>query len=531
MTIKPIRYSFCSLAVSFLLLAWSGWCADWPTFGHDPQRSGWAVQEDTLSVKNVGGLKLLWKVPVKNEARSLSALTAPVVTEGVTTPTGVRSMVYVAGSSDNMNAIDAATGALVWSHTFDSHVLPKDGGLQGMWLCPNNLNATPTIDKARGLIYVIAADGKFYGLDLGTGETRMGPVQFVPPYTKDWSLNLSNDIVYTSASQSCGGARSGIYSLDVRHPNRPVIHDLLVEKPRKGGGIWGRGGVAIGGDGRVYASTGDGRFSPEDGDYGSSIFAARPEDLEIIDYFSPLNFEQINTYDLDIAAASVIWIPYRRHRLVAGGGKEGAIYLLDADSLGSEDHQTPLYRQKLANDKLEVEAMGIRGELASWRDVEGNTWLYVPILGPVSQEAPHFPVSHGPNPHGSIMAFKVGISPSTHKPTLEPAWISSDVDVPEPVAIANGVIFALATGENTQQVFGQNVRIYKGIKILSDAQRTQNTHNAVLYALDARTGQTLYQSGDSMTSFVHFSGLAVADGRVYAVDHNSVLYCFGLAEH
>ena len=72
--------------------------------------------------------------------------------------------------------------------------------------------------------------------------------------------------------------------------------------------------------------------------------------LEIIDYYSPLNFRKITHYDLDIAASSLIWFPYRSHRLVAGGGKEGVIYLLDADSLGSDDHQTPLYRQKLAND-------------------------------------------------------------------------------------------------------------------------------------------------------------------------------------
>jgi outer membrane protein assembly factor BamB len=522
---KIIRLTCCTLPLTFLLLCVTSWGADWPTFGHDPQRSGWAVEEDSLNVRNVSGLKLLWKSQVKNEPRSLTALTAPVVTEGVTTPTGIRSVVYVAGSSDNLNAIDARTGELIWSRTFESHVLPKDAG---MWLCPNNLNATPTIDKDRGLIYAIAVDGKFYGLDLGTGQTRIGPVQFVPAYSKDWSLNLSNDIVYTSISQGCGGARSGIYSLDIHHPNRPVIHDLLVAK--RGAGIWGRGGVAIGADGRVYASTGDGKFNPTDGEYGSSLFAARPEDLEVTDYYSPLNFDLLTKYDLDIAASSLIWFPYRSYRLVAGGGKEGVIYMLDADSLGTEDHQTPLYRQKLSNDQLEFEMLGIWGELSSWRDEDVNTWLYVPVWGPVSKEAPHFPLAHGPNPHGSIMAFKLSISPSSHKPTLDPVWISNDFDVPEPVAIANGVIFALSTGENTQQTTGPAV-IYQGQKLLTDQQRGQNTHNAVLYALDAKTGQVLYQSGNAITSWVHFSGLAVADGRVYAVDHNSTLYCFGLAEH
>ena len=66
-----------------------------------------------------------------------------------------------------------------------------------------------------------------------------------------------------------------------------------------------------------------------------------PEDLRVVDYYSPFNFAKLTQYDLDIAAASVIWFPYHNHRLVAGGGKEGALYLLDADSLGSAGHQTP----------------------------------------------------------------------------------------------------------------------------------------------------------------------------------------------
>ncbi len=33
-----------------------------------------------------------------------------------------------------------------------------------------------------------------------------------------------------------------------------------------------------------------------------------------------------------------------------------------------------------------------------------------------------------------------------------------------------------------------------------------------------------------MHSWVHFSGLGLADGRVYAVDHDSWVYCFGLKE-
>ena len=52
------------------------------------------------------------------------------------------------------------------------------------------MNATPPIDKTANIIYTISLDGKLYGLDLGTGDVRFGPFQFVPAFSKTWSLNL-----------------------------------------------------------------------------------------------------------------------------------------------------------------------------------------------------------------------------------------------------------------------------------------------------------------------------------------------------
>ena len=497
--------------------------ADWPTFGHDPQRSGCTVEEDTLKPGNMAGLQLKWKVQLKNEPRSLTALTAPVVASEVTTPQGVKTMVYLAGSANTFFALDAQTGAVIWSRTFESHVLPKD---EGMWLCPNGINATPTIDRSKGVIYAIAVDGSLHGLDLGTGKTRLGPIQFVPPFSKNWSLNLIDGIVYTSISQGCGGARSGIYSVDLRDPGRPVVRDLLVSTGG-GAGIWGRGGPVAAASGRIYASTGDGEFDPPQGLFGSTFIAASPHDLQVVDYFAPTNYKHVTQYDLDMAAASPAWFAHRDFNLLAGGGKEGVLYLLDADALGNKDHHTPLFTMKLANDEGEFQGKGIWGAVSIWHDEEGQTWVYVPIYGPVSKQAPQFPQTNGATPHGSIMAFKVALDGALRKPALEPAWISGDFDVPDPVVIANGVVFALSTGENPQQTQGPTV-VYANQKILSDAERAQNTRNAVLYALDAKTGKVLYQSGNAIGTWVHFSGLAVADGRIYAVDHESRVYCFGL---
>ena len=245
------------------------------------------------------------------------------------------------------------------------------------------------------------------------------------------------------------------------------------------------------------------------------------DELELVDYFTPHNWWEVFRYDLDYGSASPVWFGWRDYNLLASGAKEGVLYLLDADSLGGKDHQTPLMAgMKLGNDPKASTSYGIWGGLSMWRDKEGDTWLYVPLYGSVSESAPAFPVDHGAGKDGSVMAFKVVAGGKTDKPALEPAWISANFRVPDPVAIANGVVFVLETGENPEQ------RGHSTIK--TAGSRLTKTKPAVLHALDARTGEELYNSGGAMETWVHFSGPAIAEGRIYTVDYNSNVYCFGL---
>ena len=497
--------------------------ADWPTFGHDPQRTGWAFEETTLSQNNVAGLVLRWKVRLKNEPRSLVSLMTPVVAGDVGTAQGNKTVVYVAGSSNTFFALDAEKGDLIWSQVFESQLLPKE---KGFWLCPNALNATPTIDRARNIVFTIADDGKLYGLDLGTGTVRFGPIQFVPAFSKNWSLNLFDDTVYASVSATCNGSRPGLYAMAIGDPNHPVIRELLTA--RNGAGIWGRGGPVIGNNKRVYAATADGDFNPSAGNYADSFIAATVPDLRLVDYYTPFNWSHIQEYDLDLASSSPVYFAYKNYNLLAGGGKQGYLYLLDADSLGNKDRQTPLFvTSRLANDQETYEANGIWGALSVWRDSDDQTWLYVPLWGRLSKEAPTFPRTNGSFVHGSIAAFHVKSANASGMPVLEPVWLSGDLNLPEPVVIANGVVFVLSNGENARQTHEGGIITQKWT-LLSDAEKLQNTRNAVLYALDAKTGKVLFQSGDAMQGWVHFSGLALAQGQVFAVDHDSWVYCFGL---
>ena len=48
-----------------------------------------------------------------------------------------------------------------------------------------------------------------------------------------------------------------------------------------------------------------------------------------------------------------------------------------------------------------------------------------------------------------------------------------------------------------------------------------------VYALDAQTGRELWSSGDQIHQWNHFSGITVANGRVYLGTYDGTLYCFG----
>jgi outer membrane protein assembly factor BamB len=50
----------------------------------------------------------------------------------------------------------------------------------------------------------------------------------------------------------------------------------------------------------------------------------------------------------------------------------------------------------------------------------------------------------------------------------------------------------------------------------------------VLHAFDARTGEELWNSGDQIASFNHFTSLSIANGRVYIGTYDGILYAFGV---
>ena len=92
----------------------------------------------------------------------------------------------------------------------------------------------------------------------------------------------------------------------------------------------------------------------------------------------------------------------------------------------------------------------------------------------------------------------------------------------EPPVIANGTVIAYGSGENTSQAY-----VDVGLDFRPERRIPLSTH-AVLYVLDAQTGKELWNSGNEITTFNHFSGLAVANGKIYINTFDGMIYCFGI---
>ncbi|HEY6390920.1 MAG TPA: PQQ-binding-like beta-propeller repeat protein [Bryobacteraceae bacterium] len=510
-----------SLTMAIALACIPAWSADWLTDGGNPQRTAWQKDEKILSTTNAKDIKLLWKIKLDNEPRQMHNLFPPLIIERVNTKGGPKQIAIETGVSDNIYAIDVETGKLIWKkHFLSTWTPPPAGGRNGGILCPGGITATPVVAPAstpgKYTVHVASWDGMLHQLNASDGEDLAPPAKFMPPNGKPYGLNLVNNVIYTHTAQGCGGNPNIVYAYDL------ATHKVGTWGPA-GGGMWGRSGPAISSKGVMYTGTGDGRFSPENGIFGNGIIGVKqnPETkaLDLVDYYGPTNAEWLWKRDLDMQVTPVIF-NYKGKELMVDAGKECRLYLMDTESIGGDDHRTPLYRSPLlCNEDVNFASAGIWGSLASWEDAKGTRWVLTPIWG-AKHSAFKAPVEYGEVKYGAVVAFKV--EEKNGKWQLTPTWISRDMNRAEPPVIANGVIFAYGNGEDTDQAYPD-----VGLADTAD-RRIPGSTRAVLYALDAQTGKELWSSGDQITAWNHWTGLSVANGRVYIATFDGNLYCFGI---
>ena len=305
---------------------------------------------------------------------------------------------------------------------------------------------------------------------VSNGEESQAPVRFLPPNANADGLIFNESEVYASTRNNCGGVANGVWGIDL------VGTDKSVQTWKTNGGSVL--GTAFATDGTVYASTGDGEYSATS--LSDSVVSLERRSLKMKDYFSPAKSE---------FTTSPMVFAFKDKYLVAAANKDGHIYLLDSASLGGGDHHTPLATSTVIGN------IG-SGDLATWEE-RGTRWILVPVAGTVNS-ATKFAAMNGAVTNGAVAAFKV--VDQGGKPSLQPAWTSRDLTMPQTPMIINGVVFAVSGG---------------------DAQ-----HAAVLYALDGATGKDLWNSGTTMTSYAR-TGVSGGSAQLYLGTHDSTVYTFG----
>jgi len=525
---------------------------DWTTWGYDQERTGWNRGETTLDKTNVAKLKLLWSTQLStvpnNEA--LSTLTAPLVVEGVNVAGAPKTLVFLLGADDTLFALDADSGKIAWQKTYPNPEKPQHPADTS---CANAAQDTPVVDKAKGLIFFVASDGKLRAVHLADGSNAMRPKPMLAAYARAWSLNLIDDVIYAPSGRGCGNLDphstmataavadafkpggdivllepASISAMDVHDLANPVLTRFYTSGGRPNG-AWGRGGV-VKADRGVIVQTADGPVDPASGNYGLSYIKLAPRVTRLLDSYTPSNFKRLNTYDLDLGSASSTAFTLGKRTVVAGAGKEGVLYVLDVDNLGGLDHSTPLYKSPLlGNDAASgtEPGQGVWGATSTYLSPEGQRFVYIPMRGPPSKDAPAFQNANGPVPHGSIMAFELTDEGGAVK--LSAAWTSPDLITPDPPVIANGVVYAVQTGDQPLLQRPAKDGVKFGVKgPEADLFRATPIGPMVLWALDAETGKLLYNSGKLITGWTHFSEPVVAMGKVFVETHEGQVFAFGL---
>ncbi len=496
--------------------------------GVDAARTGWVRNEKFFTPANVSSTKLLWRVQLNSMPRSMHNLFPPLIAETVTTPEGPLEVGLVAGVNDDLFAVNVANGEVLWRRKFENRLVtqaPVDNVL-----CPGGQTAVPAlvpVSPGKYTAYAVSWDGRLYQINLGDGENVAPPEKFIPGNGKPYALNYKDGVIYTATAQGCGGLTNAFHSFDIASRRASTFIPA-------GGGLWGRRGAAIDPEGRVYLGTGDALFDPANRRLGNGIVAVQLDEkktLQLVDYFGAPNANWLFRRDLDVNVTPMA-IDYRGRKFLVGTSKECRLWLLDRENLGGEDHRSTLHTTpRLCADSQAFDNVGIWGALSAWQDPQGTQWVLAPFWGPVSASF-KAPIEHSRPKGGGVAAYK--LEEAAGKWQLTPAWLSRDMDLAEETVIANGIVFAYSSGVDGTQVV-QDLAWnepggprYGGGLASGAARRIPNSRKAMLYALDGQTGKELWNSGDTITSWTHFSGITVANGRVYIGTWDGMLYAFGV---
>ena len=168
---------------------------DWPQFDGNSWHNGSNSAETAITRFTVGGLHRSFQVTLPSTADG-----APVELSNVTTAQGVKNLLFVTTTAGHIIALDAQTGAQVWSHQNGpgSCIINRTSGNA----CYTT--SSPAIDPNRHYVYSYGLDGYVHKYQVGDGAEITGAgwpeLATLKPYDEKGSPALSVATTWTRTS-------------------------------------------------------------------------------------------------------------------------------------------------------------------------------------------------------------------------------------------------------------------------------------------------------------------------------------------
>lgn len=400
--------------------------------------------------------------------------------------------------------------------------------------------ATPAIDLANNLLYVVAwnpdQNYRVYALNLRNGQVAKGAVvvsgstggqsfvQTNPGWTQQHKQRAGLLLDHGALYVMFGGDNAKVQAGWLFVYDAATLALRAVWSPTPGGnngGLWMSGnGPLADSAGNVFLMTGNGDFNAASSHFGDSLVklslagSGAATTVQVADSFTPCNqaFFDSGGEDLDFGSASPLFLP---GNLIAGGGKQGLIYLMSRDKLGGfqPGGSTPPHRPGCNDTPLVLQRFSatdghIHGTPVFWQGPHGAAWLYVMGEG---DNLKAFPFKNGRFLTGAADVKKSAWRPPRPAPAqcagTPDNWMPGGIlTVSSNATVAgSGIVWALVPANGDANSF-------RGVKGMLMALNAENVGQELWRSQGA---DSTVDTADSYGLLSRFCPPTVANGKVF----------------
>ena len=311
-----------------------------------------------------------------------------------------KALIIVATESNNVYALDAGNGTVIWQRNVGEPVSADD--LTCTKLDPIGITGTPVVDLAsRALFFdaMITPDGGttkkhlIFSLDVDTGDINPGWPVDVDAVTYNGihfdasiqqqrpALGIVGKVLYVGygSMRDCSAYHGWLVGVPIGDPAN--ITAWAAATNTRGGAIWGVGGIASDGK-NPFVTTGN-TFNPPDWEGGHAVIRFLPGPIfsgSPNDYWVPENWPVLDNIEADLGSSGPLLLDVpgaTPSHLVVALGKDRNMYLVNRDNLGGIS--APIARSVVANNTILQAGVAYRTEqsthVALRANNDGDTFL------------------------------------------------------------------------------------------------------------------------------------------------------------